>query len=260
MSVLQIKPVKKIVISQPLFLPWKGMFDQTRMAKAYVFRDEAQLPISHGSKKGFIVRVQIKIENGWKWLTVPIRKIKDRTQSIRETRFADDHWRKQHITDIRNAYKRAPFFEDIFETVVQPIYSFNTEFLCEFNIHAFKLLCDRIGISTNFYFASELPSAQSEARSSEYVLEICQQFDAKEYITAHGARNYLDHELFERAGVRVMYMAYNLTPYPQINGPFTPYVSILDLLFNVNRDASDYLGAGCTYWKEDRQLNLEGTD
>ena len=45
-------------------------------------------------------------------------------------------------------------------------------------------------------------------------------------------------------------MEYKLTPYPQLHGKFNPFVSILDLLFNVGKDSNMYLNAKAVYWKE----------
>ena len=56
------------------------------------------------------------------------------------------------------------------------------------------------------------------------------------YITGHGARNYLDHEGFEAAGVEVEYMDYAPRPWPQSLTEFTPYVTGLDLVANVPAD------------------------
>jgi hypothetical protein len=46
-------------------------------------------------------------------------------------------------------------------------------------------------------------------------------------------------------------MKYRCPAYPQLHGSFTPYVSILDLLFNVGLEAAaGYLGSECTYWRD----------
>ena len=69
-------------------------------------------------------------------------------------------------------------------------------------------------------------------------------------MTGHGARNYLNHELFERNGVKVQYMDYLRSLYPQAHGTFTPYVSILDLIANTGRDGRQYINSGTKPWQE----------
>ena len=87
--------------------------------------------------------------------------------------------------------------------------------------------------------------------ASARVLEYCKFFGANVYITGHGAANYMDFALFEAAGVDVRFMDYKRTPYPQLHGEFTPYVSLLDLLFNVGTAAAPgHLDSTTVGWKE----------
>jgi hypothetical protein len=69
-------------------------------------------------------------------------------------------------------------------------------------------------------------------------------------ITGLGARDYLEHEMFDRAGVRVEYMTYRKVPYPQLHGAFTPYVSVLDLIANTGKSGKSVIVSGSVYWKD----------
>ena len=82
------------------------------------------------------------------------------------------------------------------------------------------------------------------------VLDICRATGAERYVTGHGARNYLDHEAFEAAGVRVEYLDYEQRAYPQLHGEFTPYVSGLDLVANCGRAGREVIASGPIYWKD----------
>ena len=75
-------------------------------------------------------------------------------------------------------------------------------------------------------------------------------FEGDVYVTGHGAKNYLDHEAFERGGVHVEYMDYQRRAYPQLHGEFTPYVSILDLIANMGREGRDLICSGTVSWRE----------
>ena len=70
------------------------------------------------------------------------------------------------------------------------------------------------------------------------VLDVVKSQGGTVYVTGHGAKDYLDHEMFEREGVQVRYMDYRKTLYPQQHGEFTPFVSILDLIANLGRDGA----------------------
>jgi len=82
------------------------------------------------------------------------------------------------------------------------------------------------------------------------VLSVVQGLGGDVYVTGHGARHYLDHEAFEAAGVRVEYLDYEKRVYPQLHGPFTPYVSVLDLIANVGRAGRDVIASGTKPWRE----------
>ena len=68
------------------------------------------------------------------------------------------------------------------------------------------------------------------------VLDLMRQVGGTTYISGHGARHYLDHQAFENNGVTVTYMNYAAHPWLQPHGPFTPYVTGLDLITNVAPD------------------------
>jgi hypothetical protein len=68
-------------------------------------------------------------------------------------------------------------------------------------------------------------------------------------VTGHGAANYLDHEMFEAAGVAVEYMAYSKTPWPRQGPVFTPFASILDLIANTGPAAVERLRPATVGWR-----------
>lgn len=242
--------MKRIVISQPMFLPWRGMFEQIRLADVFVFYDDVQLPEGGGKGRSFMTRVQIKTPKGQEWLSAPVTRSGRSLQLIQETEFAATDWRERHLGKLQAVYKPAPYFREIWDAVVRPIYAFETTNLSEFCIHSMRLLAERLGLTPEWHISSQLKIGTEGVDSSGRVLEICRAFNADEYITGHGAANYLDHAIFQAAGVGVSYTDYRLDPYPQLYGEFIPFVSILDLLFNVGDDASAHLKSGAVPWKE----------
>ena len=239
----------RIVISQPMFLPWRGMFEQLKLSDVFVFYDDVQIPKGGGKGRGFITRVQIKTKSGWKWLSVPVDRSGKGYQLIKDVCFQNADWRNRHLTAIKCAYADTPFFNEIYESLVVPIYEYKTKFLNEFSINAIKKLSSYLGTIPKFYISSDLNISLKED-PSQRVLGICRRFKADEYITGHGARNYLNYEIFEKNNISVKYMEYKCTPYPQLYGEFNPYVTILDLLFNVGPESCNLLDSDAVYWKE----------
>jgi hypothetical protein len=237
-----------VVISQPMFLPWRGIFEQMKLSDVFVFYDDVQLPLGGGAGRGFLTRVQIKSRAGQQWLTMPVQRAGQGMQLIRDAQFVDLRWKKKHLSSIRACYEPAPFFNPIFEDLVLPIFDVDTLSLSEFCIQSMQRIAAYIGLNPRFRLSSHMPVSRG-LDPSQRVLRICQAVGATRYITGHGASNYLRHDIFDEAGVHVEYIDYRLTPYPQRFGPFIPYVSVVDLLFNVGPAASEYLDSQTVDWR-----------
>lgn len=232
--------MKKIVISQPMFFPWVGIFEQLRICDEFVYYDDVQMP----QGRSFITRVQIKTSQGIQWLTVPIKR--NGIQTIKDVELDNSQsWRENHLRVIKHNYSRAPYFEDMF-SIVNEIYGRDYTLLCDLNCATME--------ETARYFSLKIPQRKSSVmnfttRSTQHLLDIVKFLEGTVYITGHGARNYMDHSLFEKNGIDVRYMLYNLTEYNQMHGGFTPFVSILDLIANVGKKGVSILCSGSEDWK-----------
>lgn len=236
-----------------MLLPWRGLFEQAMLADVFIFHDNILLPRSHGKGKSFQTRVQIKTEGGWEWLSLPV----DRGGSmiIKEARFVNQDWRRAHLSQIRKAYRKAPYFDHIFDDLLLGIYQYQTDFVGEFCVKGMVEVFSYLGLEVPVQYTSDLPIPK-ESASSRRVLDHCLYTSVNKYISGHGAMNYIDYELLEQHGVKIYYMDYSLKPYPQLHGEFNPYVSIIDLLFNVGPDCRKYLGSEARYWRE--MVAIEG--
>ncbi len=232
-----------IVISQPMFFPWVGMFEQIRLADVYVHYDDAQF-----SKGGYFNRVQVKTATGSKWLTVPLRGL-HLGQSIDEVCVQTrPDWRSSHVALLEQAYRQAPFRDEML-AVAREVYAPATSNLADLAIRSIEVVCRYFGMMTGKRFIRSSTIGILGA-SSQRVLDIVKALGGDTYVTGHGARNYLDHEQFERFGVEVRYLDYQKTPYAQVHGDFMPYVSVLDLIANVGREGFEYISSPSVNWKE----------
>src|SRR6266436_4740939 len=122
------------VVSQPMFLPWVGLFEQIRLADVFIHYDDVQLP----QGRSFMSRVQLKSASGVSWLTVPIDHTKSGKLLNEVVLLMSEDWRDKHLRTIRHAYARRPYFSLMFG-LVEKIYSQPTNHLSEFNITAIEL-------------------------------------------------------------------------------------------------------------------------
>jgi len=233
----------KLVISQPMFFPWVGFFEQIKLCDSYVHYNDVQY-----SKGGFTNRVQVKSPEGIKWLTVPLKNLK-LGQPIKEVEIDNTKdWRKNHRTLLTRCYQNAPFFDEMI-LIIDELYSQDWKLLDDLSL-ASLVIISRYYSLLDTKNITHIGSLEIDGKSSERVLQTCKVFNADIYITGHGASRYLDHEIFERESIRVEYMSYVKKPYPQLYGDFTPYVSILDLIANMGKDGINCICSNTIYWKD----------
>ena len=234
---------RRIVISQPMFFPWVGMYEQIKLADVYVHYDDVQF-----SKGSFTNRVQVKSPSGITWLTVPLSGVRI-DQPINEVRICNrKDWRKSHMGVLKACYAGAPYFGDMMG-LVEEVYAPSPDLLVDV-VKASLMAGGRyFGLDQGRHFV-DVAALDVPGESSQRVLDIVRKLDGTHYVTGHGARSYLAHEIFEDAGVRVEYINYEKRAYPQLHGAFTPFVSILDLIANLGKAGADVLVSGSTYWKE----------
>jgi hypothetical protein len=231
-----------IVISQPMYLPWIGMFEQLNLSDIFVHYDDVQFP----QGRSFINRVQIKTKDGVKWLTVPIDK-KNSGKLINETLISyNENWREKHMSIIRQSFLKSKFKNDVLE-IVEKIYSKQFDTISELNIYAFELIANYFDYLKDFVLSSSL---DINSNSSQRLLDITNALNGKKYITGLGALKYVDYSIFEDEKISLEYMKYNLNIYKQQFLNFTPYVTILDLIANEGKGGINYVSSKSIYWKD----------
>lgn len=231
-----------VVISQPMLFPWVGLLEQMRVADAFVHYPDVQF-----SKGSFVNRVQVKTARGSQWMTVPLQDLR-LGQRINEVRINNRRdWRGEHVRMLADAYGGAPYVDEMLR-LVESVYERDHEHIGSLSEASEEVLCAYFGIDGRKFRSSE--TLGISGLGSRRVLDIVLALGGDTYVTGHGASRYLDHDGFEQAGVRVDYMDYTKTPYPQLHGAFTPYVSALDLVANVGRAGIEVIRPRSTYWRE----------
>jgi len=231
----------RVVISQPMCFPWVGMLEQMRLADVYVHYDDVAF-----SKGSFTNRVQLKVPGGSPWLTIPLHGL-HLGQAIRDVRTPPDDWRNRHIARLRQVYAEAPFVDEMLD-LVRHVYAAPGEQLCEIVIAGMHALADYFDIRPpRILRSSELAIGGA---SSQRVFDIVRAVGGDVYVTGLGARRYLAHTMFDEAHIAVEYMRYEMRPYPQQHGPFTPYVSALDLVASLGRAGRAVIASGTVPWRE----------
>ena len=231
-----------VVVSQSMYFPWVGLLEQVSSADLFVHYDDVQYV------RGFCNRVQLKTPGGQKWMTVPLRGW-HRGQRIDEVQVDESaDWRSKHIEIMCQAYRKAPYVDDMIR-LAEEVFSKPAANIADISRETILALVNYFDIGKGVKFTNS-SSLDISGRSTQRLHDIVSTLGGDIYITGHGAKNYLDHDIFERSGIEVRYMQYSLLPYPQLHGEFTPFVSALDLVANCGRAGRHYIHSKTVNWKE----------
>jgi hypothetical protein len=232
----------RLVISQPMFFPWVGHLEQIKLCQTYIHYVDVQY-----SKGSFTNRVQVKSASGAKWMTVPLEGLKlGQTIDVVKINNSRD-WRSEHYALLDYCYRPAPYFSEMMD-LVQSVYSERFQYIHDLSRKSIETLCDYFGLNDTLF--RDIRELKIDGHGSDRVLETALRVGAKTYVTGHGARNYLEHEKFEKYGLEVEYMDYRVTQYPQLHGAFNGYVSALDLVANIGRDGAEIIQSGTVNWRD----------
>ncbi len=157
-------------------------------------------------------RMFIYSPNGMQMLNVPIVHKKQMHQKTRDMRieYAED-WRKQHFKSLESAYRSSPYFE-FYEDFFRDLFSRKYEFLTDLHFHSIDLALKCL--QTNKTYCKTVEFFKNP-----------EQIDGRNLANRKKDVNEFEsyHQVFiEKYG-------------------FLNNLSILDLLFNEGRKASDYL-------------------
>jgi hypothetical protein len=223
---------KTVVIHQPDFVPYLGFFQRFLSADQFIVLDHVQFVT--GTSRSWTHRDKIKTPSGEKWLTLSVRKAPMGTP-INEIELSGSvNWAADNLNLLRQNYRNAPFFEEVFPSVVA-LYDQTPRLMADFNLGSIELLMDLLDVRLPWVRSSTLRPAGS---SNELLIDLLGKVDATHYLAGNGARGYMQPEKFAQAGIEVVWQEFTHPVYPQQFGAFVPYLSSLDVLFNCGIAAS----------------------
>ena len=219
-------------VHQPNYAPWCGYFAKMSHVDAFVFLDDAQMPLG----RSYVSRTRVMAGDEPRWLSVPVRRRAG--ERISDVRFAEEGWQRKHVRTLEVSYAQAPGYRYAWDAL-EPVYSDPGPSLCEFNIRLITVAAKLAGVRRpDLLRASELGVA---GKADERIVVIGDLLGADCYLSGAGGKAYQDPQLFERAGIELRVAEYSPIPYDRGGLPFEPGLSILDALFHRGSAASELL-------------------
>jgi len=209
---------------QPVYLPWLGLFHKIALAEQFCIFDIVQY-----QTKDYNNRNKIKTHTGPLWLSVPVESGNHLEKLICDIKIIDNGWNKKHLKSIKHTYMKAPYFKDYIDVLEQDLLGRQHIFLTELNSAMLATFLRLLGIDIPVVKASDY---EFTGKKSDLVLDMCARLKASDYIFGEQGKNYADVDAFREREVNVYFQKYNHPVYSQLNGPFVPYMSVVDLLFN----------------------------
>ena len=231
---------KTVAILQSNYIPWKGTFHMMRLVDEFVLYDDVQF-----TRRDWRNRNKIKTKNGLQWLTIPVKAVKDHQSQesgrrICDTELSDPSWAEKHWRQIEASYSLAPFWSSyagkikhIYETAAKE------SLLSKVNHYFLSELMQFLGLSTTLSWSMDY---DAQGHKTDRLLDILRKAGATDYLSGPLAKDYIEKEKFEKAGIALHWMEYGPYPeYPQLYPPFEHGVSVIDTLFMLGASASAYI-------------------
>jgi hypothetical protein len=212
-------------ITQPTYLPWIGIFKAIDYVDTFVFYDDVQFEKQRWQNRNrFLDPVRREPVS----LTVPVSKFQVSTP-IHDIKIADAEFCRKHLRKLAAWYARAPFLDSTL-TVVETVYRKGHVRLADLTSELTIALAEHIGITATFRYSHDFGiSGDKYSRP----LAFARGLGSTVYLTQAGTRSYTDVAAFRAHGINVVFLDFHHPVYRQLREPFTPYLSIVDMLMNI---------------------------
>lgn len=147
---------------------------------------------------------------------------------------------KNKIITIKNAYKKAPHFDDIFPLIVK-ILEFKETNISLFLKNSIDIINNYLGINTEIIFSSSIKKDNS-LKAENKILDICKNLNATQYINTIGGQDLYSYSNFKSNNIDLSFIKMNEIRYKQFDNEFIPNLSIIDvMMFNSKEDIQKML-------------------
>ena len=215
---------------QPYILPYIGYFHLISSADIFVLYDEVKY-----TKKGWINRNRFLLNGKTGVFTVPLVKGSD-SAMVAEKSIVSDYDGQSVLRQLEAAYAKAPHFEEGFN-LAKKCLAQDEKNLFRFLNASIRAVCDYLNISTKIVISSEVES-HPEKHGQDRVISLCRDLNATTYINTMGGVELYSGPEFRKNGIDLVFLSPNIAAYSQFQEPFTPRLSIIDVLMFLSRETA----------------------
>ncbi len=227
----------RLAIMQPYLFPYIGYFQLVAAVDRFVFFDDVNF-----INRGWINRNRLFLSGSVSWFTLPVSGA-SQNRKINELHVQPDGaWRRKLLASVRQSYGKAPCFEPAYALLEDIVLSGETS-LSVLAQESVMAVAHYLGLGTEFVISTGR-YGNEDLRGSDRILDICRQEQAAEYHNLPGGMALYSAEDFSVAGVELHFVQPELLEYGQLEAPFKPGLSMLDvLMFNDRMSTLRLLGS-----------------
>jgi len=227
----------KLALMQPYFFPYLGYWQLIHSVDKFVIYDDVNY-----IKGGWINRNRILVNEQANYITLPIIK-SSQNKKINDLFIQkDDYWKNKILKKIKNTYRKSSNFLEVYP-LIEKIISYENTKLSDYLRNQIIVLSNYMGIDTEI-IASSTKYHNSNLKAQNRVLDICITEKASIYINPEGGESLYSKADFEENNIKLYFLQMKSVKYPQHTKEFMPYLSIIDVLMEVNKDdLTDYLNS-----------------
>lgn len=219
-----------IGIMQPYLFPYIGYWQLINIVDTFVIYDNIQF-----SKKGWFHRNNILLDGKKTLFSIPLKKDSDSLDVV--DRFISDDADKEInkiIRQIEIAYKKAPYFKDVFP-MIKEIFQNKEINLFKYIYNSVLEICNYLEIDTKIIISSTIDIDHS-LKSQDKVIALNKVLNATKYINPIGGIELYDFEKFQNENIELFFLNSNVPEYNQFGKEFIPYLSIIDIMMFNSRE------------------------
>lgn len=211
---------------QPYIFPYLGYYQLAHCSDVFVMYDDATF-----IKQGYINRNTILVNGRPLRFTIPVPGASS-NELIKNLKFAERT--AKVVETIRQAYSKAPYFDDVFPLVEGVIKSKDRGIpdVCQKGIsEVFRYL----GLRKDIVRSSDVGYDRS-ASAEDKLIQICRSFGSNTYVNSVGGKKLYSKGSFAAKGCDLLFIEMKDVRYRQRARDFIPNLSIIDALMHCPPD------------------------
>jgi hypothetical protein len=170
------------------------------------------------------------------WLTVPVKR--GPTRKIVDLSIDNESaWQRRHLKGIRACYGKSEYY-DKYAGRLAEFFEKSYENFADMNFDLTRLLFDILGLKVELLRSSSM--GISGARN-EGIYQMLELLGARKIVFGVNGRDYADVEEYRSRGIECFFQEYRHPEYRQLHGEFSPFMSVVDLIFNCGPDSLDVI-------------------